>query len=131
MYLTKNQHITLKKIRKNNHTLTYAELHSYRFFKSDYQVQVTVQTLKDMGYINYVVYKSDPRTLKAKSDNPDDIIKDRFEYVNYLEPSNRLFISEKGIAYLQEYRTNFINLWLPIGLTLFVSIIQLIVEILD
>ena len=130
MFLTKSQKNVLKIIRKSDNTIIYSDLHARRCFKSDYAVQSAVESLKEMDFITFVVYKVNPEGLTSKSTDINEIIKDRFEYVDYLEPSNRIFITEKGIAYLEETKNARRRYWIPIGITLATYIVQFVYDII-
>ena len=130
MFLTKSQKKVLKIIRKSDNTIIYSDLHARRCFKSDYAVQSAVESLKKMDFITVVVYKVNPERLTSKSTDINEIIQDRFEYVEYLEPSNRLFITEKGIAYLEETKNACFRYWVPIVISTMLSVIQLFIILL-
>ena len=128
MYLNRIQKKILKKIYKSNFTITYSDLHGYRTFKSDHELHSAVETLKSMGFINYVVLKVKPHELFIKSKNIDEIIQDRFIYVDYLKPSNRLIISDKGIARLQESFDAKCRYWIPIVITIFLNVVSIVLH---
>lgn len=130
MFLTKSQKNVLKIIRKSDNTIIYSDLHAHRCFKSDYAVQSAVESLKEMDFITFVVYNVNPEGLTSKSTDINEIIKDRFEFVKYLEPTNRLFITEKGIAYLEETKNASRRFLVPIVISTMLSVIQLFIILL-
>ena len=99
-------------------------LHKKRCFKTDYDLQVAVESLYEIKFIDYVVFKASPETLTSKSINVPEI-KPLFESVDYFESSNRLRITEKGLGYLQELRHDRFRYGIPV----FISIIAIIVDI--
>ncbi len=131
MSLSKNQKKILKTIIKNDNTIIYSDLHADKHFKTDYAVQSAVESLYRLGYISFVVYKSNPEGLTNKSTNDDEIIKDRFVHVKYFQPSNRLLITEKGVAYIEELKDATLRYWIPVTLTLFFGAVQFSLSVFD
>lgn len=130
MFLSKNQKKVLKILHKNGDTMLYYNLHKHKYFKTDYAVQSAVESLKSIGYLHYVVYKANPKTLTSKSSDMVNIVLDRFEYVDYLESSNRLFISERGISYLQEGKHNLLSIIIPYVITTAIAVASIICQFL-
>ena len=129
MFLSKNQRKVLKLLRKNDNTMLYCDLHKCKSFKSDFALQSAVESLKSKEYLHYVVYKANPETLTSKSSNTEEIVLDRFEYVNDLDFSNRLLISDKGLIFLEERKHNLRGFWIPYTITTLIALGSLICSI--
>lgn len=130
MLLTKSQNNVLKLLAKNNGNLLYTELHANKAFKSDYEVQSSVESLIKIGFIECNVYACNQKAFTSKSDDTDELIKERLRQVKYLNPNNRLFITLEGIAYLQETKNACFRYWIPIIFTTALSFTQVVVSVL-
>ena len=130
MFLTKSQNNVLKLLAKNNGNLLYTELHANKAFKSDYEVQSSVESLIKIGFIECNVYACNQKAFTSKSDDTDELIKERLRPVNKLNPNNRLFITPEGVAYRQESINARLRYWIPIGITLATYIVQFVYDII-
>ena len=130
MPLTKSQSNVLKLLEKNNGTLLYTELHANKAFKSDYEVQSSVESLIQIGFIECKVYACNQKAFTSKSDDIDELIKERLKPVKELNPNNGLFITLEGVAYRQESINARRRYLIPIVITIAVNVIQFVYNII-